>query len=704
LEIGSKRPQARRRKPATKLDLQVLEDRTMPSAAVVETPPLFAALEQQAVGVIVRLENALNGIAMTAVQEFAQEEASIAGEEAQVVQQWANLFKDIFGPQNTPSIPPTPSAGSGSGSGATTTAHEPIPTKGIGQTNAPDTGSGSAVVQFGSANEMAYEMGSMCGSGNVTIPVDRQGNPNTTVSVNYATSNGTATAGLDYTAESGTVTFAPGQTINDITIPILDIDDSGGTKNFYVTLSDPVNAVLGPVNPCDVTIDLDPQQKPTDTLRWNPCDGNNASTVQNWYDVTQKFQLPADALGPTTSSPIQFDANPGDTPNSDAPITWNQSYTVASISIQGGYNAVQTVNYGAVLEMNGANGTTLTVDASSTGDFDLEGNNNLQTDAGVAEIDGTMYVNFLAAGTVRTINGGTVNENGDVDFGENGKVNIINSGTLNLNAPAGKDQSSGSPINVTSGTLNFGDNKNSKNYATFHLTTASADIKISGGGTMNVYQTGGTPIDNVLGGAGAVITNSGTVNLQGVAGAGGTTIAAPLQNDGTLKVLGGDWTFSQKDATGNDLSMAQGSITLTNSAKIYCSHGFTQSGGAFNINTAQATLAVTGVPANFNGGAVSFSLPNGVLNTGGIAFNGATLNMNITGGSNTSNVINSTSCSIKAGTSTINVTRNGGSGAGLWTLIKNPAGTNIVGDFNTVNLPEGVVEEPVTNTWSCSDS
>ncbi len=60
-----------------------------------------------------------------------------------------------------------------------------------------------------------------------------------TVSVSYATADGTATAGADYTATSGTLTFNAGDTRKTISVPILDdtIEDSGET--FRLTLSSP---------------------------------------------------------------------------------------------------------------------------------------------------------------------------------------------------------------------------------------------------------------------------------------------------------------------------------------------------------------------------------------------------------------------------------------------------------------------------------
>ena len=64
---------------------------------------------------------------------------------------------------------------------------------------------------------------------------------NTPVSVNWATQDGTAAFGSDYTAANGTVNFAPGETTKTVTVPVSGDTAVEGTENFAVNLSNPVN-------------------------------------------------------------------------------------------------------------------------------------------------------------------------------------------------------------------------------------------------------------------------------------------------------------------------------------------------------------------------------------------------------------------------------------------------------------------------------
>ena len=81
--------------------------------------------------------------------------------------------------------------------------------------------------------------------GSASLTVRRTGGFTGVVSVNYAASDDTATAGTDYTAASGTVSWADGDTADKtITVPLLDphVYD-GSTRTFLVTLSAPTGGV-----------------------------------------------------------------------------------------------------------------------------------------------------------------------------------------------------------------------------------------------------------------------------------------------------------------------------------------------------------------------------------------------------------------------------------------------------------------------------
>jgi hypothetical protein len=65
------------------------------------------------------------------------------------------------------------------------------------------------------------------------------------VDVDYATSDGTATAGSDYSAKSGTLVFAAGETSKQIDVTVNGDIQVESDETFTVTLSAPFNADLG---------------------------------------------------------------------------------------------------------------------------------------------------------------------------------------------------------------------------------------------------------------------------------------------------------------------------------------------------------------------------------------------------------------------------------------------------------------------------
>jgi len=119
-----------------------------------------------------------------------------------------------------------------------------------------------------------------------TITVTRTGGSSGAVGVSYATSNGTATAGSDYTAASGALSWAAGDTASKtFTVAIINDTVVEPNETVTLTLSAPTGgATLGTTNPATLTITNDDVAPPAGTLQFNAAtytvaEGGTSATI-----------------------------------------------------------------------------------------------------------------------------------------------------------------------------------------------------------------------------------------------------------------------------------------------------------------------------------------------------------------------------------------------------------------------------------------
>ena len=119
----------------------------------------------------------------------------------------------------------------------------------------------------------------------------RTGDLSGTSTVQYATTNGSANAGSDYTTTSGTLTFAPGVVSQDILVPITDDSTYEASEDFTVTLSAPsTGTTIGTPDSATVTITDD---DPVPTISIDDvahAEGNSGTTS---YDFTVSLSNPS---------------------------------------------------------------------------------------------------------------------------------------------------------------------------------------------------------------------------------------------------------------------------------------------------------------------------------------------------------------------------------------------------------------------------
>ena len=94
-----------------------------------------------------------------------------------------------------------------------------------------------------SVNDVTVTEG-QSGTVNANFTVSLSAASGQTVSVGYATADGTATAGADYVATGGSLVFSPGTTTRTLTVQTTSDTLDEIDETFFANLSDPVNATI----------------------------------------------------------------------------------------------------------------------------------------------------------------------------------------------------------------------------------------------------------------------------------------------------------------------------------------------------------------------------------------------------------------------------------------------------------------------------
>jgi len=156
------------------------------------------------------------------------------------------------------------------------------------------------------------------------------------VTVDYTANNGTASAGSDYTASSGTLIFNPNQTTKTFSVQLLDDAVDEPDETLSLTLRNPGAATLGAIVDATLTI-IDNDDPPVAAFSATPLTGNKPLTVNFTNQST----------GSITSWAWNFGDGGTSTEQSPAHI-YNSAgnYTVSlTVTGPGGSNTKTQTNY-----------------------------------------------------------------------------------------------------------------------------------------------------------------------------------------------------------------------------------------------------------------------------------------------------------------------------------------------------------------------
>ncbi len=312
-------------------------------------------------------------------------------------------------------------------------------------------------------------------------------NPSSTLTttVNYATADGTAVQGIDYQPTSGTLTFAPGTTSLQITVPVIGSNSYSPTTTFSVNLSSPTNGTIStgtgtgtilstnpaptlaisspsPVtrpsagNTADAyfTVTLSGATKAQATVAFATADGTAVHNI-DYQSTSGTLTFPAG----TTSEVITVPIIGSNAYNPSSSFTVNlSSPSNATISTGTGTGTINSSNPAPTLAINSvsinrpANGNT----ANEVFTVTLSGATELAATVQYATADGTAVhgTDYTSASGTLTFPAGTTTENITVPVIGSAAFNNNLTYTVNLSSPTNSTittaQGTGTITNVAS--------------------------------------------------------------------------------------------------------------------------------------------------------------------------------------------------------------------------------------------------------------
>ena len=252
----------------------------------------------------------------------------------------------------------------------------------------------------------------------VAAVITLSGASSSSITVDYATADGTAKAGSDYTATSGTVTFAPGETQKTVLIPVLDDSVYEGNQSFTLSISNVSGATLA-ASSASFTID-DNEAVPQLSL-----DSSSQSVTES--DGTISFAVTLSGLSetPVTCSYAATGVNATegvDFGTASGTLTIPAGQTTASFTVDITQDAIDEPDELFVVSLSSPSGATLgaihQTGVTITDDEETPTVSFSSGSASVSEDDSSLVIDVVLSGpSSETMQFAYSTENGTADAG-----------------------------------------------------------------------------------------------------------------------------------------------------------------------------------------------------------------------------------------------------------------------------------------------